>query len=130
MLVEVETGEARTLADDAVFGGWHPSKPATFAYATPEALYVATTGRDAREVIQVPPAGICPDCETGGAPPGEWGWGDWMGWSPDGRYIGLPDFAPVLAVIEVETGDLRILTGDVVSARLFMLRAQRSAENA
>ncbi|MEX0629998.1 MAG: hypothetical protein WEE67_06040 [Chloroflexota bacterium] len=113
VLVEVKTGEARTLADEAVFGGWHPSKPATFAYATPEALYVATTGRDARQVIQVPPAGICPDCETGGAPPGEWGWGDWMGWSPDGRYIGLPDFAPVLAVIEVETGDLRILTGDV-----------------
>ena len=113
VLVEVETGEARTLADDAVFGDWHPSQPATFAYATPEALYIATTGGEAREVIRVPPAGICPECETSGAPPGEWGWGEWMGWSPDGRYIGLPDFAPVLAVIEVETGNLRILTGDV-----------------
>jgi hypothetical protein len=113
VLVEVETGEARTVADDAVFGDWHPSEPATFAYATPEALYIATTGGEAREVLRVPPEGICPDCETSGAPPGEWGWGDWMGWSPDGRYIGLPDFAPVLAVVAVETGDLRILTGDV-----------------
>lgn len=113
VLVEVETGEARTLAEDAVFGDWHPSEPTTFAYATPEALYIATTGGEAREILRVPPEGICPDCETGGAPQGEWGWGDWMGWSPDGRYIGLPDFAPVLAVIKVETTELQILTGDV-----------------
>jgi sugar lactone lactonase YvrE len=113
MLVEVETGEARAVADDALFGDWHPSDPASFAYATPGALYVQMTAGGAREVLQVPAVGICPECEDDAAPPGEWGWGEWMGWSPDGRYVGLPDFAPVVAVVEVESGDLRILTGDL-----------------
>lgn len=116
VLVDVQTGEARTIAGGAVFGGWHPSDPGTFAYATPAALYIASTDGEPRELLQVPAAGICPDCGTDGAPAGEWGWGDWIGWSPDGRYIGLPDFAPVLAVVDVETGDLRILTGDAGEA--------------
>jgi hypothetical protein len=120
VLVEVETGEARTVAEDAVFGDWHPSEPATLAYATLQALYIETTDGEAREVLRVPPEGICPECETSGAPAGEWGWGEWMGWSPDGQYIGLPDFAPVLAVVAVETGDLRILTGDVGDGALIL----------
>jgi Tol biopolymer transport system component len=112
-LVDLGTGEARAIAADATWAGWHPSHPTSFAYATKEVLFLASVDGTSEELARVPAEGICPDCETSGAPAGEWGWGNWMGWSPDGRYIGLPGFAPVIAVIDVETGELAILTGDV-----------------
>lgn len=112
-LVDLATGEARDIAPDATWAGWHPSQPDRFAYATKEVLFLASVDGTSEELARAPAEGICPDCETSGAPAGEWGWGNWMGWSPDGRYIGLPDFAPVIAVIDVETGELAILTGDV-----------------
>ncbi len=118
-LVDLGTGEPQAIADEATWSGWHPSDPARFAYATKDVLFLASVDGTSEELARVPAEGICPDCESDpSAPAGEWGWGNWMGWSPDGRYIGLPDFAPVIAVIEVETGELRILTGDVGSEAL------------
>jgi hypothetical protein len=112
-LVDLASGAARPIADEATWAGWHPADPTRFAYATKDRLFLASVDGGSRELARAPAEGICPDCETSGAPAGEWGWGNWMGWSPDGRYIGLPDFAPVIAVIDVETGELAILTGDV-----------------
>jgi hypothetical protein len=112
-LVDLASGAARSIADEATWAGWHPDDPTRFAYATKDRLFLDSVDGESRELARAPAEGICPDCETSGAPAGEWGWGNWMGWSPDGRYIGLPDFAPVIAVIDVETGELAILTGDV-----------------
>ncbi len=113
-LVDLGTGEPQAIADEATWAGWHPSDPARFAYATKDVLFLASVEGTSEELARAPADGICPDCESDpSAPAGEWGWGNWMGWSPDGRYIGLPDFAPVIAIIDVETGALRILTGDV-----------------
>jgi hypothetical protein len=67
----------------------------------------------AEMLARAPAEGVCPDCGMGGAPAGEWGWGTWIGWSPDGRYIGLPDFSGVIGVIDIENGQLAILTTDV-----------------
>lgn len=122
LLVEVETGETRTVTDVAHFGDWHPAGSDTFAYATPDALLIGTIHSEPTELLAVPSDGVCPECDGDGAPPGEWGWGTWIGWSPDGRYIGLPDFAPVVAVVDVATGELRILTSDVADAFVFGAR--------
>jgi hypothetical protein len=96
--------------------------PNTFAYATPDALLIGTIDGAPTELLAVPAVGICPECQGAGAPPGEWGWGEWIGWSPDASYIGLPDFAPVVGVVDVATGELRLLTGDVPDAFVFGAR--------
>jgi len=112
-LVDLASGKARPIAEQATWAGWHLKDPTRFAYATKDVLFLASVEGTVEELARAPADGICPDCQTSDAPAGEWGWGNWMGWSPDGRYIGLPDFAPVIAVIDVGTGELRILTGDV-----------------
>jgi hypothetical protein len=117
-LVDLATNGRRVIAEEATWAGWHPTDASRFAYATEDRLFLTDVGGEPRELARVPEGGLCPDCVSEGAPAGEWGWGSWMGWSPDGSYIGLTDFAPVIAVIEVASGELRVLTGDAGSEAL------------
>jgi len=73
--------------------GWVPGGE-DFAYATYEAVFMVSPGGERRTL--------------GPAPERGWPPGSWLGFSPDGRYIGLGEF-PVVAVFEVETGEVRVL---------------------
>jgi hypothetical protein len=107
-IVDVATGAARPVGSgDVVFAGWSPVDPQTYAYATPETLFVATLAGDQRKITDKP---------TG--PPisrkARWPVGGWAGWSPDGTYIGLglgdgccEGFRVI--VVEVATGTIRLL---------------------
>jgi hypothetical protein len=76
-----------------VWAGWSPSGHA-FAYATVWMLFVDTP--DGRNTRRVP------------APGGHWPAGRvrnaWLGWSPDGRFIGLPGGH---GLVDVRTGRVR-----------------------
>ena len=84
-----------------VFADWAPSG-GTLAYATPEALFIRTRDGRTRKLAT--------------APGGHWPGGGWLGWSPDGRYIGLSNIGTgahwkllPLATVDVRTGRLRVI---------------------
>ena len=41
--------------------------------------------------------------------PGEYA-GEWLGWSPGGRYIGLRAWGPRLTTIDVRTGRIKLIS--------------------
>jgi hypothetical protein len=83
-----------------LFAQWAPSGR-SYAYATTAAAYVASPGGVRRKLAS---AKGCP-CST-------WPSGPWMGWSPDGRYIGLGSVSSRLAVLNAKTGQMRVLARD------------------
>lgn len=93
--IDAATGGAELIAEGkVVFAGWHPSEE-SFAYADDGALYVVSPEGKRREVARAPEPG--------------WPAGWWLGWSPDESYIGLGHFSKRLGVVDVETGEVRIL---------------------
>ena len=83
LLVDADTGTSEPVGfGDVVYAGFSPVDPATYAYATPEALFVATIGGQPRKVADVPSGPLCDSCSDG--PVSRWPGGEWMGWSPDG----------------------------------------------
>ncbi len=104
LIVDLTDGSSRVAARGPfVYAAWAPSGLA-FAYASTSALYVRTRDGRVRRIASPPP---------GGWP--AWNW-QWLGWSPDGRFIGLstdirPGYAAGagLAVVDVAAGRMRVV---------------------
>ena len=104
LIIDLTDGSSRVVARGPfVYAAWAPSDLA-FAYASTSALYVRTGDGKVRRVASAPP---------GGWP--AWNW-QWLGWSPDGRFIGLstdirPGYAAGdgLAVVDVAAGRMRVV---------------------
>ena len=101
VLIDLRTGSSRTVARGPLnLVGWDPSGT-TFAYATPRKLFVVTAA-GTRRLPTMKPLGACGiECP-------------WLGWSPDGRYIGfdagLTEKSPsAIQLVDVRTGRLRVL---------------------
>ena len=103
--VDTETGSVRAVrppapSSDVVFAAWAPSGGA-LAYATSAALWLRGPTGAVRKLANAPADG--------------WPIGDWIGWSPDGRYIGLATVGPtesspdVVAVVDVQDRRTRTL---------------------
>jgi Tol biopolymer transport system component len=109
VLVDLARRSVRPVASGKlVFAQWAPSGR-TYAYATFTAAYVARPGGTRRKLASAPKPNHA-------AKIGGWPGGGWMGWSPDGRYIGLgTGDAPApgrLAVLNAATGQRRVLYSD------------------
>ena len=85
------------------FAAWAPTGHA-LAYATPDALWLLEPGGRFRKIAEPPAfAGVR-----------EWPLGTWLGWSPDGRDIGLGTVSPLpnapdlVAAVDVRTGRVRV----------------------
>jgi hypothetical protein len=99
LLVDLPRRSVRHAArGKLLFAQWAPSGE-TYAYATTTAAYVARAGSAPLLLAS--------------APKPAWPEGAWMGWSSDGRYIGLgPGGCPchaALAVLDAVTGQTRVL---------------------
>jgi hypothetical protein len=95
LLVDLARHSVRTVASGQklLFAQWAPSGR-SFAYATPAAAYVARPG-GVRRLLPPKP---------------NWPSHEWMGWSPDGKYIGLGIGTPSrVAVLNAATGQMRVL---------------------
>ena len=104
-LIDVASGEVRTVLEDGVrWAGWSPVDPATYAYATADALFLATLDGEATRLFDRPPEPLCDACDAAS----QWPVGHWLGWSPDGSHIGLGRYAGVIAAVDVETGELLV----------------------
>ena len=83
-----------------IWVGWSPSGD-DFAYATVWTLSIETPERrNDRRVLA--PSGHWPNG------PGEYA-GQWLGWSPDGRYIGLRTSGPQIVTIDVRTERMHLI---------------------
>ena len=103
LLVDVADGTTRVVARGRfLFAGWTPSVD-TFAYATTKQLFLGPAEHRARRIAAIPRGeGV----ERKRWPPA----GTWLGWSPDGSYIGLSfGQGRGIRVIDVSTGKLRVL---------------------
>ncbi len=112
ILVNVASGEARQLvsAEALYFAEWAP-KEDSFAYATGDAVYLASADGEVRQLATATEAD-CLSCLSS------------FGWSPDGRYIGLvretsysASLQPIIAVLDTTTGEVRTIferQGDLI----------------
>lgn len=106
--VDAETGAAKLVGEGKLlFSGWHPTEE-SFAYADERTLFIVSVEGDAHELAAAPDTG--------------WPVGYWLGWSPDGSYIGLGDFSKRLGVVDVETGEVRILLTEGKEGEIFEYR--------
>jgi hypothetical protein len=98
LLVDLAHRSVRRVASgQLIFAEWAPSG-GTYAYATPAALYRARPGGTRRLLAS--------------APKPHWPEFAWLGWSPDGRYIGLGPGCGCdsgLSVLNVATGKISVL---------------------
>jgi hypothetical protein len=96
LLVELARRSVRRVVSGKrlAFAQWAPAG-GRYAYATPAAAYVVRPG-GARRLLA-------------SAPKPYWPGGGWMGWSRDGRYIGLGSFSSRIAVLNVATRQIRVL---------------------
>src|SRR5262249_48808343 len=91
LLVNLARHSVRRVASGRklLFAQWAPSGQ-TFAYATPAAVYVVGPSGARRKLAS--------------APKPNWPAGWWIGWSPDGSYLGLGSFSDSPAVLNAATG--------------------------
>jgi hypothetical protein len=97
LLVDLRSRSVRVVARGRLtFAGWAPSGE-TYAYAIGGLLFVQALGDTSKRVATVPEAY----------------WKHrlpWLGWSPDGRFIGLgTDGQTAIRTIDVKSGKLKIL---------------------
>jgi len=93
IIVNVPTGRRQLVVrDELLWADWSPA--GGYGYATPHAVFAVTADGRTRALPAAPQRTRA---------------GSWLGFSPDGRYIGLGDFSTRLAVVDVKTGKLRIL---------------------
>ncbi len=96
-LVNVETGEARPWqveGENVVRYGWAPNED-LLVYRVGQTLYSQSVDGDVRKLATVF-GDECPGFDS-------------VGWSPDGRYIGLSDYWQTIAILDTTTGEARIL---------------------
>jgi len=96
-LVNVETGEARPWkveGENVVRYGWAPNED-LLVYRVGQTLYSQSVDGDVRKLATV----FGDECPGYGS----------VGWSPDGRYIGLSDYWQTIAILDTTTGEVRIL---------------------
>jgi dipeptidyl aminopeptidase/acylaminoacyl peptidase len=104
-LLERAGAEARMVLEDGVrWAGWSPVDPDTFAYATGEALFLSIPDGQATRLVDRPTEPLCELCWD----EGPWQVGHWLGWSPDGRYVGLGRYSGAIAVVDTTTGELLV----------------------
>jgi dipeptidyl aminopeptidase/acylaminoacyl peptidase len=93
LLVDVSSGTQRVVTrGKLIWAGWSPT--GGYGYATNDAVFVVSPEGRVRKLANGPRRTIA---------------GTWLGFSPDGRYIGLGDFASRLAVLDLQTGKVNIL---------------------
>lgn len=113
VLIEVETGDARVVAEHSGYlagGYWAPDRDEfvfrlsdrdPFDDAFDESFWVSAPGAQPRELQRaVQGEGRCPWCEGG------------FGWSPDGRYVGFVELGGIISILDVTTGELRVLVDE------------------
>lgn len=108
-LIDVLSGNGQAVGGgDVIFADWSPIDPGSFAYATPDALFVADLSGAVRRVAEPP------------GTPARWPPGGWGGWSPDGRFIGLALGREPwrVTIVEVATGTIRVLFTESAGAWL------------
>jgi WD40-like Beta Propeller Repeat len=93
IIVDVPTGRRQLVVrGELLWADWSPT--GGYGYATRRAVFAVTAAGRTRQLAAAPQRTRA---------------GSWLGFSPDGRYIGLGDFSTRLAVVNVKTGKLRIL---------------------
>ena len=102
-LIGADTGAVRPVGPrfrTVEFAAWAPSGT-QLAYATFDALWLRRPNGSVRKLADAPADG--------------WPLGDWLGWSPDGRFIGLGTVGPTetspntIEVVDVRRGRVRTL---------------------
>lgn len=105
--MRVSDGRVRTLGkDDVIFAGWSPVDPGLLAFATTTSLYTVR-GPGGPQLLATRPTLTCAACPSGTVV--RWPAGDWLGWSPDGRWIGLGTFTGAVRLVGADTGALSTL---------------------
>jgi len=94
-LIDISSRQTRVVVRGGlVFAGWsHTDR--SFAYATTKAAFLVSAAGTVRKFAYAPRKG--------------WPGGEWLGFSPDDRYIGLGGWGRDVAVLEVDTGKVRVL---------------------
>jgi len=108
LLVNVETGEARPWeveGESVVRFGWAPDED-SLVYRIGQTLYSQSVDGGVRELATIF-GDECPGCGS-------------IGWSPDGRYIGLSDWWQTIAVLDTTTGEVRILFQEGGGKRVYL----------
>jgi hypothetical protein len=106
MIVDVPTGRQQMVArGELLWADWSPT--GGYGYATPHAVFAVTADGRTRRLAAAPQRTRA---------------GRWLGFSPDGRYIGLGDFSTRLAVVDIKTRKLRILMREHKGAGYIMYR--------
>lgn len=106
VLVDLSRRSRHVVArGELLWAGWSPS--GGYGYATDGAVHVVAENGSVRELA---------------APPRRTRAGGWLGFSPDGRYIGLGDFASRIAVIDLGTGKVRVLLREREGRGYFVYR--------
>jgi len=90
--VDLASHTTSTIARGELWADWSPA--GGYGYATGKAIFLVS-----------PTGGV----RTFALPPRRTRAGTWIGFSPDGRYLGLGDFSSKLGVLDLSTGKLHIL---------------------
>jgi hypothetical protein len=104
--VNVSTGGRRQVARGGLlWADWSPT--GGYGYATTHALFVVSPDGDVAKLPNGPRRTRA---------------GQWLGFSPDGRYIGLGDFASRIGVIDLRSRKLRVLLRERQGREFFLYR--------
>lgn len=102
LLIDLRTSSVRKVARGTLnLVGWAP-EGRTFAFASSRTLFLVTADGKTEKLPSIKPLGACGvECP-------------WLGWSPDGHYIGFDagrtEKAPSgIEILDVRTGHLRVL---------------------
>ena len=103
LLTNVEGGEVQIIKSGEPFLnvlGWKPDSD-SFAYASKQVAYLESVSGQVTELANVP-GEECPFCL------------DSIGWSPDGRFIGLMDYWRTIAVVDTLTGEVSFVVQEEI----------------
>jgi hypothetical protein len=106
LLVDLDRGAHDVVARGRLlWAGWSPA--GGYGYATVGGVFLVSPAGDVAELANAPRRARA---------------GMWLGFSPDGRYIGLGDAASLLGVIDARTGKLRVLLAEHAGRGYFFYR--------
>jgi len=106
LAVDIPSGRQRLVArGDLLWAGWSPA--GGYGYATPRAVFAVAADGRVRKLE---------------AAPRKTSAGNWLGFSPNGRYIGLGDFSTRIGVVDAKTEKVRILARERKGGGFLMYR--------